>query len=185
MLSRLSILFLLTSTVSGFLIPVPEQKVAATALSASRRDVIVQGFSVAAIAAALPAWADVSDGTMLPEGARQFARLIRVKADLKGVATRVKDNSAEIDRKEWDNISQFLRQIYQSADDMKGIAGGIFDADKKKQALADAESLKKYAKAADGPVSNQDRQGFLAATVKMDDLFEDFLDQLRDVPDEI
>jgi len=30
----------------------------------------------------LPAWADVSDGNALPEGAAQFGRVIRAKADL-------------------------------------------------------------------------------------------------------
>ena len=68
---------------------------------------------------------------------------------------------------------------------MKGIAGGIFDPEKKKQALADAESLKKIAKGADVPVAKQDGPAFLAAAEKMDALFEDFLDQLRDVPDEL
>ena len=32
---------------------------------------------------AIPAWADVSDGNMLPQGAQQFSRLIRVRSDLK------------------------------------------------------------------------------------------------------
>lgn len=90
-----------------------------------------------------------------------------------------------MDGKEWDNISQFLRQIYQTGDDMKAIAGGIFDPENKKQALADADSLKKIAKSADVPANKQDGEGFLTLAYKMDDLFEDFLDQLRDVPDEL
>jgi len=101
------------------------------------------------------------------------------------VEKRVKGDASEMDTKEWDNISQFLRQIYQTGDDMKSIAGGIFDPEKKKQALADAEALKKYAKAADVPVNKKDGAGFLTVAVKMDDLFEDFFDQLRDIPDEI
>ena len=68
---------------------------------------------------------------------------------------------------------------------MKSIAGGIQDSDKKSKALSGSETLKKYDKAADGPVSKQDGEAFLAAAVKMDELFEDFLDQLRDVPDEL
>jgi hypothetical protein len=138
---------------------------------------------------------------------------------LQSIEKRVKDSASEIDAKEWDNISQFLRQVYQgnsidrrgcrffvflerspatnvsslyrtncanllkAGDDMKSIAGGIFDPDKKTRALADSESLKKYAKATDLPVSKQDGEAFLTAAVKMDELFEDFLDQLRDVPD--
>ena len=98
---------------------------------------------------------------------------------------RVKSSSSDIDAKEWDNISQFLRQVYNSGDDMKSIGGGISDPAKKKQALADAESLKKYAKAADVPVNKQEGDNFLTVAVKMDELFEDFFDQLRDVPDEL
>ena len=101
------------------------------------------------------------------------------------VEKRVQDESSAIDAKEWDNISQFLRQIYQTGDDMKAIAGGIYDPEKKKQALVDADSLKKYAKSADVPVSKQDGKGFLAISVKMDDTFESFMEQLRDVPDEL
>ena len=90
-----------------------------------------------------------------------------------------------MDQKEWDNVGQFLRQVYNTGDDMKSIAGGIFDPEKKKLALADSENLKKLAKSADVPANKQDGAGFLAIATKMDDVFEDFLDQLRDVPDEI
>lgn len=68
---------------------------------------------------------------------------------------------------------------------MKAIAGGIYDPEKKKQALADADSLRKAAKSADVPVSNKDAKGFLAIASKMDETFEDFFVQLSDVPDEI
>ena len=68
---------------------------------------------------------------------------------------------------------------------MKTMAGGIYDPEKKKLALADAENLRKAAKSADVPVSKQDAKGFLAIASKMDETFEDFLVQLSDVPDEI
>jgi len=58
--------------------------------SSSRRGFLTTGIaSGAALVAAsvigqpLPAFADVSDGNSLPQGALQFARLIRVKGDLK------------------------------------------------------------------------------------------------------
>jgi hypothetical protein len=104
---------------------------------------------------------------------------------LQSVEKRVKDSASEIDKKEWDNISQFLRQVYGTGEDMKSVAGGIFDPEKKKQALADSDLLKKYAKAADVPANKADGEGFLTVAAKMDDVLEDFLDQLRDVPDEI
>jgi len=101
------------------------------------------------------------------------------------VAKRVKDASSEMNSKEWDNVSQFLRQIYSTGDDMKTMAGGIVDPAKKKQALADAESLRKTAKSADVPVSQKDGSAFLKLASKMDDTFESFMDQLSDIPDEL
>ena len=53
---------------------------------ASRRNVLGQGAAVvgaALVGGSIPAWADVSDGTSLPDGAAQFSRLLRVKSDLK------------------------------------------------------------------------------------------------------
>jgi hypothetical protein len=78
-----------------------------------------------------------------------------------------------------------LTYLFEAGDDMKSIAGGIYDPEKKTRALADSETLKKYAKAADIPVSRQDGEAFLTAANKMDELFEDFFEQLRDVPDEL
>ena len=101
------------------------------------------------------------------------------------VQKRVKEAASKMDSKEWDNVSQFLRQVYQTGDDMKAIAGGIYDPEKKKQALVDAEDIKKIARASDVPVSKQDGGGFLAAAKKLDDIYEDFLEQLRDIPDEL
>ena len=63
----------------------------ATELSAinNRRDFLVAttvaGAGVAATILSTPqaAFADVSDGNTLPQGAQQFSRVIRVKSDLK------------------------------------------------------------------------------------------------------
>lgn len=68
---------------------------------------------------------------------------------------------------------------------MKSIAKGIYDPTKQKKATDDGEQLKKYAKSADVPVSKQDASGFLSYAGKMEDLLEDFLVQLSDVPDEL
>ena len=53
---------------------------------ASRRDVLGQGAALvgaALVSGSVPALAEVSDGTSLPDGAAQFSRLLRVKGDLK------------------------------------------------------------------------------------------------------
>ena len=68
---------------------------------------------------------------------------------------------------------------------MKTMANSIYDPEKKKVALADADSLKKISKSADVPVSQKDGAAFLALASKMDGIYEEFFDQLRDVPDEL
>jgi hypothetical protein len=100
MVSRFSILLLLLNSfsVAGFSVSRQQQQqhVGKTKLNlatvaenrSSRRDVLVAGaaavFGAAILGApTVPAFADVSDGTSLPEGAAQFSRLIRVKNDLK------------------------------------------------------------------------------------------------------
>lgn len=129
--------------------------------------------------------ADVSDGNALPQGAAQFSRVLRLKNDLKGVRTRVAESASAIDKREWDNIGQFLRAAYSVGDDMKAVASGIGDPDNKKRATDDIELLRKYAQAGDVSVSRQDASGFVAIAEKMSGLVDDFLDSLSDVPDEI
>ncbi|KAL3801860.1 hypothetical protein ACHAWO_003866 [Cyclotella atomus] len=128
--------------------------------------------------------ADVSDGNSLPQGAAQFSRVIKVRAQLKSVAKRVTEQSSEIDKKEWDKIDDFLRTVYSAGEDMKVITKTM---DQSKQAKAEEviKLLQKLAQAAQGPVSKQDAQGFGTIAAKADGLFEDFLDLLRDVPDEL
>lgn len=129
--------------------------------------------------------ADVSDGNMLPPGAAQFSRALRLKTDLVAVRKRVAENASEIDKKEWENIGKFLRTAYSIGDDMKAVAAGIGNPDNKKRALEDVELLKKYAQAGDVSVSKQDGPGFVAVADKMSEKMNDFFDSLSDVPDEI
>jgi len=101
------------------------------------------------------------------------------------VKKRVAEGASEIDKKEWDNVSKFLRQAYSVGDDMKAIASGIYNPDNKKRALNDIVQLRKYAQAADLSVNKQDGSGFVGIAEKMEFLLSDFLDSLSDVPDEI
>ncbi|KAL7486071.1 hypothetical protein ACHAW6_015118 [Cyclotella cf. meneghiniana] len=128
--------------------------------------------------------ADVSDGDSLPQGAAQFSRVIKVRAQLKSVTKRVTEQSSEIDKKEWDKIDDFLRTVYSSAEDMKVIARSM-DPAKYSKAEEIVKLLQKLAQAAQGPVSKRDAEGFGSIATKADKLFEDFLDLLRDIPDEI
>ena len=101
------------------------------------------------------------------------------------VTKRVSEKSSEIEKKEWDNIGQFLRRLYSAGDDMKEIAKGIYDPGKKKQAEEEIKQLQKYAKAGEGPVNKQDGDTFVAIMKKCENIIDDFFELLRDVPDEI
>jgi len=163
---------------------------ASKADTATRRDVfgtLVVSSASAFIAAVSPriASADVSDGTSLPQAAAQFSRVVRLKSDLKGVRDRVSSSGSDLDKKEWDNIGQFLRIAYSTGDDMKAVAAGVSNPDNKKRALEDVDQLRKYAQAGDIPVNKKDASGFVAIADKMIGLVNDFLDSLSDVPDEI
>lgn len=104
--------------------------------------------------------------------------------EIQSVTKRVTEQSSEIDKKEWDKIDDFLRTVYSSAEDMKVIARSM-DPAKYSKAEEIVKLLQKLAQAAQGPVSKRDAEGFGSIATKADKLFEDFLDLLRDIPDEI
>ena len=158
---------------------------------ASRRDFLATAVATAGITASsaalltpLPSTAVVGEGG-LPEGAAQFSRVIKVRAQLKSVAKRVTEQPDEITKEEWGKIDEFLRTVYSAGNDMKVIAKGIFDPAKKEKADEDIKLLQKVVQAAQKPVAAKDAAGFATIATKADGLFEDFLDLLRDVPDEL
>ncbi len=133
-----------------------------------------------------PVFAEVSAGTSLPDGAAQFKRLLNLQNDLTAVIKRVSDNASEIDKKEWDNLSDFMKKVYKGGDDMKAFAKtSIYEPEKKKKAEEDFKLLQKLAQAGDGPISKQDAAGFSIVLKKCNATIEDFFELLRDVPDEI
>ncbi|KAL7538706.1 hypothetical protein ACHAWF_006194 [Thalassiosira exigua] len=113
----------------------------------------------------LPSAADVSDGNAPPKGPTQFSRVIKVRAELKSVAKHVPE--------------------YSTGDDMKVITKGIYDPAKKTKADEDVKLLQNLVQASQKVVSKKDAAGFGVVAAKADGLFEDFLDMLRDVPDEL
>jgi len=129
------------------------------------------------------AFADVSDGTALPQGAAQFSRILRTKSDLNAIGKRVKERAAEIDEKEWDNISLFLRKLYNAGEDMKTFV--ISDPEKKKRAGEVVQLLQKVARAGDVPAQKGDAEAFLVIYDKASKLIDEFFDLISDVPDEI
>mmetsp|Transcript_18864 Transcript_18864/g.26870 ORF Transcript_18864/g.26870 Transcript_18864/m.26870 type:complete len:196 (+) Transcript_18864:64-651(+) len=167
------------------------ERTSRTQCEASRRDFLSTAVATAGIAASttiltpLPsAAAGLGEGG-LPEGAAQFSRVIKVKAQLKSVAKRVAEQPDDITKEEWDKIDDFLRTVYSAGNDMKVISKGIFDPTKKEKADEDIKLLQKLVQAAQKPVAQKDVKGFSIIATKTDGLFEDFLDQLRDVPDEL
>lgn len=139
-----------------------------------------------------PAFAEVSKGDSLPEGAAQFKRLLSLKTDLPSVIKRVTEGGAAdsptpIDKKEWDALSDFMRKLYKSGEDMKSFikGGAIYDPEKKKKAEADYKLLQKIAQAGDVPISKEDAAGLAGILRKADAVLEDFFELLRDIPDEI
>ncbi|EJK64197.1 hypothetical protein THAOC_15101 [Thalassiosira oceanica] len=155
----------------------------------SRRNFVSSSIAGAGLAVWIsspsPSLADVSDGNSLPQGAAQFSRVIKVRSQLKSVAKRVAEQSSEMDNKEWDKIDEYLRTVYSAGNDMKEISKGMTDPSKKAKAEEDVKLLQGLVQAAQKPVSKKDAAGFGAIANKADSLFEDFFDQLRDVPDEL
>ena len=129
--------------------------------------------------------ADVSDGNALPQGAAQFSRVLKVRAQLQSVSKRVTGQPSEIEKAEWDKIDDFLRTVYSAGEDMKAIAKGIYDPVKKTKADDDIKLLQSLVQVAQKPVSNRDAAGFGVVAAKADGIFEDFFDLLRDIPDEL
>jgi len=104
--------------------------------------------------------------------------------DLQTISKRVSEGASEMDKTAWNNVGGFLRKVYAVGDDMKSIASGL-DAEKKTKAATLVEDLKKYSKAADAPTGSQNGPEFLAFSKKMVGIFDEFLDLLSDVPDEL
>eukprot|EP00577_Skeletonema_sp_RCC1716_P026846 CAMPEP_0113394072 /NCGR_PEP_ID=MMETSP0013_2-20120614/12286_1 /TAXON_ID=2843 ORGANISM="Skeletonema costatum, Strain 1716" /NCGR_SAMPLE_ID=MMETSP0013_2 /ASSEMBLY_ACC=CAM_ASM_000158 /LENGTH=196 /DNA_ID=CAMNT_0000277833 /DNA_START=50 /DNA_END=640 /DNA_ORIENTATION=+ /assembly_acc=CAM_ASM_000158 len=168
------------------------ERASKTGCEASRRDFLSTAVATAGIAASsatlltpLPGAAKGLGEGGLPDGAAQFSRVIKVKAQLKSVAKRVAEQPDDITKEEWDKIDDFLRTVYSAGNDMKVISKGIFDPSKKEKADEDIKLLQKVVQAAQKPVAQKDVKGFSAIAAKADGLFDDFLDQLRDVPDEL
>jgi len=90
-----------------------------------------------------------------------------------------------MDKKEWDNVGIFLRRVYSAADDLTVIGKSITDPDKKKAGVALVADLQKYAKAGEPSINAKDGPGIIAIFDKSETIINDYLELLRDIPDEI
>uniref|UniRef100_A0A7S1ZV81 Uncharacterized protein n=1 Tax=Trieres chinensis TaxID=1514140 RepID=A0A7S1ZV81_TRICV len=158
-------------------------------VATDRRTFLTFGLTAASIvtSGAFPqaAVADVSDGNALPTGAKEFSRVLKVKADFANIGKRVAENGDEIDSKEWEKISQYLRTVYSAGEDMKVIAKGMYDPEKKKRAAELIKVVQKAAQAGEIPVSQKNAKGFLVIQEKVIAQLDEFFDLLQDVPDEL
>jgi hypothetical protein len=101
------------------------------------------------------------------------------------ISKRVSQNASDMDKKEWDNVGQYLRKLYAVGDDMKSISAGLYEPAKKKRAAELIDALRKFSKAADASTGTQNGPEFLGFASKLVAILDEFLDLLRDVPDEI
>lgn len=101
------------------------------------------------------------------------------------IAKRVSQAASEMDETEWKNVGLYLRRVYNVSDDMKQISAGFYDPEKKKRAGELIDILKKTTKAADSVTDSKHGPEFLAYAGKLERTLEEFLELLRDVPDEL
>jgi len=188
---NISALCLMLCTSASAFVPLQTSSIKSTVLEEhqsqnqdNRRSFLVKTVAALPITFIQPqkSFADVSDGNSLPDGAAQFSRILKTKTDLAGVINRVKDHGDEIDAKEWEAISVFLRKVYSAGDDMKFTAKSMVDY-KKKSADDIVKELQKLAIAGDIPAQKNDAAGFLTVANRITKDFDGFLDLLSDVPD--
>ncbi len=171
-----------------------QESTALKAESLSRRALLSQTAtaalaSISFLSSPNVAFAEVSKGDSLPEGAAQFKRMLSLKSDLPAVIKRLEQGAEDgsIDKKEWDALGDFMRKVYKGGDDMKAYTkgGAIYDPEKKKKAEEYFKFLQKLAQAGDGPISKEDAKGLADVLKKADRVMDEFFELLRDVPDEI
>lgn len=110
--------------------------------------------------------------------------MLKSKADWAKLGGTVESRGNDLSKEEWSNIAQFLRPLYQVGDDMKIISGGM-DSGKKKEAETIISEFQTLIKQADGPTRSQDASAFIKINKRSGELMDNFMDLLRDVPDEI
>mmetsp|Transcript_83519 Transcript_83519/g.215088 ORF Transcript_83519/g.215088 Transcript_83519/m.215088 type:complete len:1240 (-) Transcript_83519:194-3913(-) len=149
----------------------------------SRRTVAAALFASIGLGAAAPARANVGEGDMLPNGARQEDRLRKGSDAWKELAVKLKGMEA-ISDEEWQNTQGFLRRLYTLNDDMIYLSRG-FPADQKKKADELIDAFKKDVKALDKPAKAKDLPAFMDGHAKVVVYLKDFQESLQDATADI
>mmetsp|Transcript_3308 Transcript_3308/g.6733 ORF Transcript_3308/g.6733 Transcript_3308/m.6733 type:complete len:200 (+) Transcript_3308:2-601(+) len=178
--------------------PIPHQHVlittktslGATFSTSSRRSFVNQSilapaFGFVGVSAGLPvpSLAEVSAGTSLPDGANQFSRVLKSKAEVADVVKSL-SSSSPVDADQWKTLQLYIRKLYSVGDDMLFVGKGL-DKDKKAEAEKIVNKFRTDVKAADKPAREQNVGEFKELMVMADSGLSSFLDLLQDVPDEI
>lgn len=133
--------------------------------------------------------AEVSQGNSLPDGAAQFARVLKTQENLRALSKRVSEegvSESPLEDQEWENLSQFLRLVFATGkEDMKFMTKSMYDPAKKTRGEEISKQVQKFAQAGDIPAQKKDLEKFKVILEKLQSLFDEFLELLQDVPDEL
>jgi len=145
----------------------------------ARRDVLA-GLACMVLAAPRPARANVGEGDLLPQGARQEDRLRKAIESWKKLPAKLQ--GADVSDEEWQNTQGFLRRLYGVNDDMSFLSRG-FRGEKRKTSDELITSFKKRVKAADKPAKAKDLELFLTMHGEITSYLDNFADLLSDAQD--
>lgn len=101
------------------------------------------------------------------------------------VAARIKSDPAAIDDREVANIKYFMKDLMNSYQDMMLLANGVTDKDKSAQAKEIAKEFRVNIRECDKAATSKDFEVINSMYPKTKQEIADFLDLLRDVPDEL
>jgi len=148
----------------------------------ARRDVLA-GLALGAMFASSPAArANVGEGDVLPQGARQEDRIRKGADAWKKLGEKL--TTTQVSDDEWTNTQGFLRRLYGLNDDMSYLARG-FKGDKRKGAEKLIESFKKQVKQADKPAKAKDLEKFMTFHKEITGYLNNFTDMLSDVVEDL
>lgn len=157
--------------------------------SSSTAFMLTTAVGVTTTAVPFVANAEVSQGNSLPDGAAQFARVLKMQENLRALSKRVSEegvSESPLEDQEWENLSQFLRLVFATGkEDMKFMTKSMYDPAKKTRGEEISKQVQKFAQAGDIPAQKKDLEKFKVILEKLQSLFDEFLELLQDVPDEL
>ncbi|EWM30266.1 hypothetical protein Naga_100003g49 [Nannochloropsis gaditana] len=135
------------------------------------------------ISAPSQAMAAVGEGG-LPAVTEAFQRVIRGQREWNKVGKTIADREGKLADEEWVNTQIFLRNSYMVGEDMRRIVRDAEES-KREKGTAIAKDFQRLTLDMDKPTKSKDFQGFIEAQKKGASYFQDFIDLLSDVPDEL